>query len=314
MANMAKETDQQAPKGVWYLDSCASRHLTNNKDLFINELRPKCLDFTTASGQTLRAESIGTIAIPLVDGSSIRFQGVAYAPECDSNLISLGQLCDSKVTYVGNAGAMALMQGGQRTAHARRDRNLFIFDLATPNKVMQATRRSKAMMTQGRERPTHLVSKNKRVRIWHRRFGHASNARVIRASRLLTGMGNFNAEYDPTEIYSDSKESESEDGNTPPPAPSTAPENTLLPVEPESNPLTTNSARTAVTVDSDFDSLCSPCVASKQTRVVIRNKPMTKVEGKLDEIHVDLWGLYHPASLSGKTYAAILLDAKTRKT
>ena len=41
---------------------------------------------------------------------------------------------------------------------------------------------------------------------------------------------------------------------------------------------------------------------------------MTKVEGKLDEVHVDLWGPHHPASLSGKTYAAILLDAKTRKT
>ena len=136
MANTTKKSRQQAPKGVWYLDSCVFQHLTNNRDLFIKELRLKCLDFTTAGGQTLCAESIGTITIPLDDGSSLRLEGVAYAPKCDSNLISLGQLRDSNITYVDNPDAMTLMQGGQAIAHARRDRNLFILDLATPNKVM----------------------------------------------------------------------------------------------------------------------------------------------------------------------------------
>lgn len=66
-ANMAKEkkSSQQPPKRVWYLDSCASRHLTNNRDLFIEE--------------------------------------------CDSNLISLGQLHENKITYVNNPNAMTLM-------------------------------------------------------------------------------------------------------------------------------------------------------------------------------------------------------------
>lgn len=320
-ANMVKEKEssQQPPKGVWYLDSCAFRHRTNNRDLFIEDLCPKCLDFTTAGGQTLRAKSIGTIAIPLADGSSIRLEGVAYAPECDSNLISLGQLRESKITYVNNPNAMTLMQGGQAIAHARRDRNLFILDLVSSNKVMQAAQPqksiqpSRAMAIQGRGSSTHLVSKNKRVRIWHRRFGHASNARVIRASRLLIGMGNFDVEYDSAEVYSDSEESEPEDERllsplTSPPSPSAA----TPPAKFDSGSLETNIACT--TIDNDFDSLCSPCVASNQTRVVVRSKPMTKVDGKLDEVHVDLWGPHHPASLSGKSYAAILLDAKTRKT
>lgn len=41
---------------------------------------------------------------------------------------------------------------------------------------------------------------------------------------------------------------------------------------------------------------------------------MTEVKEKLEEVHVDLWGPHNPPLLSGKTYAAILLDAKTRKT
>lgn len=41
---------------------------------------------------------------------------------------------------------------------------------------------------------------------------------------------------------------------------------------------------------------------------------MTEAKEKLEEVHVDLWGPHKPPSLSGKTYAAIQLDAKTRKT
>lgn len=299
-ANMVKKTRMQAPKSTWYLDSCASRHLTNNKDLFIDDLRPKYLDFTAAGGQILLSESIGTIAIPLVDGSSIELGNVAYGPDCDSNLISLGQLRESGITYVDDAEAMTLVQFGRTIAQARRDRNLFILDLATPNKAMQVT---------GRGRPTHLVSKNKRVRVWHRRFVHASNARIIRAPKLLTGMGDFNKEYDPTEIYSDSEQPSSDNDDA---ADLDQPDTTQT----DQLPATSNTAMSSLltTPDNDFDSLCTPCIASKQTRVVVQNKAMTKAKEKLDEVHVDLWGPHYPPSLSGKTYAAILVDANMRKS
>lgn len=127
----------QATRSIWYLDLCALRHLTNNKDLFITELRPKCLDITTAGGQVLPAEGVGTVAIPFSDGSSIELRDVAYATGCDANLISLGQLRESDIKYVNNPEAMTLMRSGRPIAHARRDRNLFVLDLATPGKVMQ---------------------------------------------------------------------------------------------------------------------------------------------------------------------------------
>lgn len=297
---MVKESKMQAPRDLWYLDSCASRHLTNNKDLFIEDIRPKCLDFNTAGGQILQAESIGTIAIPLADGSSLKLRNVAYAPDCDSNLISLGQLCDSNIVYVDNAKAMTLMQSGQPIAHTRRDQNLFILDLVTPNKAMQVT---------GHGRPTHLVSKNKKVRVWHWRFGHASNARIIRASKLLTEMGDFNSAYNPSEVYSDFEQSGSDDQTG-----SHDDKHSNSKIAPISTTTLTKASLLATSTDNNFDSLCTPCIASKQTRVVIQNKPMTKVNEKLEEVHVDLWGPHYPPSLSGKTYAAILLDGKTRKS
>ena len=118
-----------------------------------------------------------------------------------------------------------------------------------------------------------------------------------------------NTHYDPIEIYSNSKKLE----------PDTSPNK----LDPDIKDLTkgdkptnnlTNIDSICIIKDSDFDSLFSPCVASKQTRVVIRNKPMTKVDDKLDKVHIDLWGPHYPISIGGKTYVAILLNAKTRKT
>ena len=166
-----------------------------------------------------------------------------------------------------------------------------------------------SMQVTGRGRPTHLVSKNKKVRVWHRRFGHASNARIIRASKLLTRMGDFNSAYDPTEVYSDSKQSGSDNQTG-----SHDDEHPNSKIAPIFTTTLTKASLLATSTDNNFDSLYTPCIASKQTRVVIQNKPMTEVNEKLEEVHVNLWGSHYPPSLSGKTYAAILLDAKTRKS
>lgn len=155
---------------------------------------------------------------------------------------------------------------------------------------------------------THLVSKNKWVRVWHWRQGHASNTRIIKASKLLSSIGNFNAKYNLSEIYSDFKYKDSDIDSeqyltTDMPLTNTS----LLPETPN-----TNNIKLAQT-NEDFDNICLPYIASKQSRAII-HKPMTEVEEKLEEIHVNLWGSHHPALLSEKKYVAILLNAKTRKT
>lgn len=63
-------------------------------------------------------------------------------------------------------------------AHARRDQNLFVLDLAVANKIMQAKttiipgprnnnmyRKGKAIVAISRGRPIHPISKSKRVRV-----------------------------------------------------------------------------------------------------------------------------------------------------
>lgn len=153
------------------------------------------------------------------------------------------------------------------------------------------------------KRLTHLVNKNKRVRVCHRRFAHASNAKIIRASKLLTDMGDFNKEYDSIMIYSNSEHFSSNNNEAVDLNLSDTTQTDQLPA----NSYTTMSSL-LTTPDNDFNRLCTSCIDSKQTRVVLQNKVMTKAKEKLDEVHVHLWGPHYPQSLSKKSFAAILVD------
>ncbi len=206
---MVKEQrDIQKPNISWFLDLCASRLLCNDRRLFSNT-RAKSIDFVTAAGQVIRIEEIGTFSIPLSGGATIELLHLALAPNCDSNLISLGQLRESGITYHDNLTAMTLRRNGKIVANAKRERNLFTLNLAAPNQAMSA----KAMAIGGKGQPTHFVSQNKQIRLWHRPLVHVSNARVVRASKLLDGvdLGPDNKEYDQAEVFIDSDNSDNPD-------------------------------------------------------------------------------------------------------
>lgn len=155
------------------------------------------------------------MSIPLANGNTIELQNVALAPDCDSNLISLGQLQESGITYHDDPSAMTQMRNGEIIALARRERNLFVLDLAHPGRAM-ATISQKAMVITGRGWLTHLVSQNKQIRLWHQRLAHVSNARVVRGAKLVDGI-NLDIKdkgYDPAEVTIDSDDSNMSDSDT----------------------------------------------------------------------------------------------------
>ena len=299
-AFQATSLEKTSEKRTWYLDSGVSRHLCNDRNLFSN-LRPMSIDFVTAGKKIIRLEEIDTISIPLADGKSIELLDTTLVLECDSNLISLGQLRETGITFHDNPSHMTLMRHGVVIAQAKQHRNLFILDWATPETVMKV--RNLAMATR-KSKPTHLVSKNKKVRIWHRRLGHASNAWVIRASKLVDGIEIKDKEYDPTEVFIDS-DTENDDDTLGGPIISD-------PNAPPKHP--SEFAANVSETNSDFDHICGQYVGSKSTRVVLRNKNMTLTKKKVEEVHADLWGPHQPASRSGNTYAAILIYEHNQKT
>lgn len=164
-----------------------------------------------------------------------------------------------------------------------------------------------AMAIKGRGRPTHLVNHNKRIRIWHRRLAHASNARVIRASNLTDRIDlndTSSKEYNLAKVFIDSDDSDASDSDS-------LQSNKEAPTA----PVPTSIVATCQANDPDsLDKLCTPCVGSKSTRVVRQNKSATITTNKLEKVHANLWGLHNPPSRSGSTYTAILMCEHIRKT
>lgn len=153
------------------------------------------------------------MSIPLIDGTTIKLQNVALASGCNLNLISLGQLWESGIIYHDDPSLMTLMRGGRTIACSIRSHNLFILDLAMPGQIMSAI--SKAMVITDQGQPTHLISKNKRFCLWHLQLAHVSNARVIRASKLVKSIDlGLAKEYIPTEVFVDLENSDNSEDNS----------------------------------------------------------------------------------------------------
>ena len=120
----------------------------------------------------------------------------------------------------------------------------------------------------------------------NRHFGHTSNARVIQAFNLVDGidLGKTRPVDEPHSSNSKSSDSDAKAINK-------AIEYNL----------------------GDVEELCETCIKSKHIRIV-KSKKMTPTTRRLQEVHADLWGPYEPASISGKSYVALLLDKFTRKS
>ena len=213
---------------------------------------------------------------------------VAYTLKFDSNLISLGQLCKSGILYHDHPDSMILKQGRSTIGVAKRYKNLFILETGL---------RDKAILMQGKGQPTYLLSSNPHIRFWHCRLGHASNARVIQASKLIDGIDLGEAIGPDNKLYS--SDSEPYD------------ENNKSDKDADSKPTTIN--KTTEYNLNGVEELCETCIESKHTRIV-KSKKMTPTTKRLQEVHADLWGPHKPAFISEKNYIALLFDKFTRKS
>lgn len=109
---------------------------------------------------------------------------------------------------------MILIKNGEVIARANKDRNLFILDLAQPEKAMAViNKRPKTMAIIEQDRLTHLVSQNKRIQLWQPQLRHISNIRIVKVSKLVDGidLDMKNKEYNPTKVLFNSDDSNNSD-------------------------------------------------------------------------------------------------------
>ena len=197
----------------------------------------------------------------MVGGNTIELHNVALVPGYNSNLISFSQLRKSRIIYHNNPTTMTLMKDEKVIVEAKKERNLFTFDLAHLGKIMTIISLwSKASLSKSRQltiamtgygQPIQLMSQNKFIQLWYQRLAHISNAIILRVTKLVDGIKlNIKEEYVPVEKLigsNNSKVSKDEEN-----------------VTNEETVVTTATRQITVTDEPHIiDNLCTPYLGSK---------------------------------------------------
>jgi hypothetical protein len=118
VASGAQQTDP------WYLDSAATSHMTNCKDLFTSFEYVKDM-VTVADGRQLESQGRGTIRIRFTS-EWIRIHQVLYVPKLQGNLLSVGQLAEKGIECRFSSQGAVLRQAGETLAEANREGRNFV--------------------------------------------------------------------------------------------------------------------------------------------------------------------------------------------
>ncbi|GMF33981.1 unnamed protein product [Phytophthora lilii] len=82
-------------KTEWLVDSGASSHMTSVRDKFVSMKELKTpVGITIADGTKIDAIAKGTVALRLMDGTTVTLSDVLYIPEVEGSLISVSKLAE----------------------------------------------------------------------------------------------------------------------------------------------------------------------------------------------------------------------------
>ena len=129
VAWMATESDAKAiGADEWVLDSGATRHLTNNKELLTNirALTPP-IELRVADNKVLWLRECGTASLTLLNGKTIPLHGVAFHQELAVNLLSIGRIAAAGYEILfGQNEAMVRNRRGEVVLRAQKKETLYV--------------------------------------------------------------------------------------------------------------------------------------------------------------------------------------------
>ncbi|HEY5813547.1 MAG TPA: reverse transcriptase domain-containing protein [Terrimicrobiaceae bacterium] len=170
--NKAQQTDP------WYLDSAATSHMANCKDLFTSFKQVKDT-VTVADGRQLTSQGQGTVRVRF--GSEwVRIHQVLYVPGLQGNLLSIGQLAEKGIECRFSSQGAILRQDGETLANARREgRNFVLY----PTQGAHDARNTTVTTEYGRQGPNPDS-----YELWHRRLGHIGEEKMKLLQTTVTGV------------------------------------------------------------------------------------------------------------------------------
>ena len=253
------------------------------------------------NSETLYCTKKGTIAIPTSSESFVQIWNVCYVSKASANLISMGILKRCEWLYLNEGNHMLL------TKETFTKETVTIKAKLTKQNIYHLVvyRVKEVIMSlHGQSRPTHLMGTTPTQHLWHRRFRHASHARIKLASTMVNGlllnqtngtnnqsMNELNKPHlnQPNELYETVNQQISDNEHL---SPNRSEQSSLdTEVNLAENLKDTNNTSTeqlaALQANEDLMKVCQLCVQSKQTRI-IQHTSIRTMKRILEQLHSDL--------------------------
>lgn len=261
----------------WYIDSGATNHMCNNKEIMSELVMDKSLDVSVANGEKLFTGGRGVVRVSLRD-SVKTISNVFYVPNLSANLLSVSELARKGYTVTFDSKCCKICDGSTIIATASYVNGTYQLD--TSENVNKSCMESEVAMGSscvessacGESSPTEECStadqlcrytagvsadKMESQEVWHKRLGHLnSRSMSLMKNGMVTGMNYSNTNY----------------------------------------------------------KNCVACVEEKQNKLPFAKNSMSRSKELLGLVHTDLCGPMEEPSFSGTRYFVTFIDDFSRKT
>ncbi len=110
----------------FFLDSCASRHITNVKNV-LSDASPSTKTFQVANGDVVTASACGNAAGTTACGKSFSMKDLFFVLDCPANLLSIPELARKGIkTSMGTDGGKLVFRDGTAIPVKFSGNNFFI--------------------------------------------------------------------------------------------------------------------------------------------------------------------------------------------
>ena len=171
-------------KSKWIVDSGATCHMCNNKNLFL-ELRnlEEVHEIKVGDGYSVEAKGEGTIELQVMLDDAVnscKLYNVLYIPDLSFNLLSVSKTVKAgKTVKFSQNGCQIVNKNSNIVAAAKKVSNLYYLNCVDSKEVVAHAAASK-----------HVNEKRSDEEIWCRRYGHlgTDNLKKLAQDNLVNGF------------------------------------------------------------------------------------------------------------------------------
>lgn len=167
---------------LWYIDSGATNHMCNNRQIMSDFVMDTSLEVKVANGEKLRIGGRGVVTLRLKD-CEVTITNVFYVPNLSANLLSVSELVRKgrKVTF--DSKGCTICNGKEVIATATYLRG--VYQLDTLDRLEENVSLEIAMCSGADAGGDAAVVTQE---VWHKRLAHLSLRSMNQMKRMVTGM------------------------------------------------------------------------------------------------------------------------------